>query len=249
MNRATHGLEALTEKEKATLRLIVRGHDAKSVARELGLSVHTINERLRDTRRKLAVASSREAARLLFEAEGGTPENAGDTRFGAALPAATGDDGGAPASGAGSPWRRPRTLIGAAVMILALALAAFALDPPAAPPPPVVTEAQRPVVDAARAFLMLIDQSRWDDSYRLTAAKFRATNTLKVWAGASEQVRAQFGPTVSRTFLSEEDVPTSPHGGELVKFRTTFAKKADAIEKVSLVFEDGGWRVAGVYVE
>ena len=34
---------ALTEKEKQTLRLIVRGHDAKSVARSLGLSVHTIN--------------------------------------------------------------------------------------------------------------------------------------------------------------------------------------------------------------
>ena len=62
---------ALTEKEKQTLRLIVCGHDAKSVARSLGLSVHTINERLRDARRKMAVSSSREAARLLLDAEGG----------------------------------------------------------------------------------------------------------------------------------------------------------------------------------
>ena len=61
------GFGALTEKEKQTLRLIVRGHDAKSVARSLGLSVHTINERLRDARRKMAVSSSREAARLLFD--------------------------------------------------------------------------------------------------------------------------------------------------------------------------------------
>ena len=71
--RATHGLDALTEKEKQTLRLIVRGHDAKSVARDLDLSVHTINERLRDARRKLAVSSSREAARLLFAAENKLP--------------------------------------------------------------------------------------------------------------------------------------------------------------------------------
>jgi DNA-binding CsgD family transcriptional regulator len=53
---------ALTEREKQTLRLIVRGHDAKSIARSLDLSVHTINERLRDARRKMAVSSSREAA-------------------------------------------------------------------------------------------------------------------------------------------------------------------------------------------
>lgn len=56
---ARQGIDALTEKEKQTLRLIVRGHDAKSVAVTLGLSVHTINERLRDARRKLAVSSSR----------------------------------------------------------------------------------------------------------------------------------------------------------------------------------------------
>ena len=63
------GSWALSEKEKQTLRLIVRGHDAKSIARDLGLSVHTINERLRDARRKMAVSSSREAARLLLEVE------------------------------------------------------------------------------------------------------------------------------------------------------------------------------------
>ena len=49
----------LTEKEKAALRLIVEGHDAKSMARALDLSVHTINDRLRAARRKLGVTSSR----------------------------------------------------------------------------------------------------------------------------------------------------------------------------------------------
>ncbi|MCB2088333.1 MAG: helix-turn-helix transcriptional regulator [Sphingomonadaceae bacterium] len=59
----------LSEKERQALRLILRGHDAKSMAGELGLSVHTINERLRNARRKLSVTSSKEAARLLLEAE------------------------------------------------------------------------------------------------------------------------------------------------------------------------------------
>ena len=79
----------LTEKEKETLRLIVRGHDAKSSARELGLSVHTINERLRAARRKLDVTSSREAARLLLESEApfdnSTPENLGYKQLGDAV--------------------------------------------------------------------------------------------------------------------------------------------------------------------
>ncbi len=69
------GSSSLTEREKQTLRLIVRGHDAKSIARHLDLSVRTINERLRDARRKMAVSSSREAARMLFEREGDAPES------------------------------------------------------------------------------------------------------------------------------------------------------------------------------
>jgi DNA-binding CsgD family transcriptional regulator len=63
------GLHSLSGREVEVLRLLVTGHDAKSVARELGLSVHTVNDRLRDARRKLGVSSSREAARLLATAE------------------------------------------------------------------------------------------------------------------------------------------------------------------------------------
>ncbi len=63
------GLQSLSAREIEVLRLLLTGHDTKSVARELGLSVHTVNDRLRDARRKLGVSSSREAARLLAVAE------------------------------------------------------------------------------------------------------------------------------------------------------------------------------------
>jgi len=76
----TTGTDTLTEKEKDALRLLLRGHDAKSSARALGLSVHTVNERLREARRKLGVTSSREAARVLMAAE--TPERLGDKALG-----------------------------------------------------------------------------------------------------------------------------------------------------------------------
>lgn len=67
------GPDALSAREKQVLRLLLAGHDAKSSARELGLSVHTVNEHLREARRKLGVSSSREAARRLADTERGPP--------------------------------------------------------------------------------------------------------------------------------------------------------------------------------
>lgn len=78
------GIGALSEREKETLRFLLVGHDAKSIALKQGLSVHTINERLRDARRKLGVSSSREAARLLAEAEHPAPNSSADNGLGVA---------------------------------------------------------------------------------------------------------------------------------------------------------------------
>src|ERR1700761_1177847 len=80
----SEGFQALSEREKETLRLLLGGHDIKSIAGVLGLSVHTVNERLRDARRKLGASSSRQAARILAEAEQGGPNFFGDREFGVA---------------------------------------------------------------------------------------------------------------------------------------------------------------------
>lgn len=70
MSLAEHKSYALlSEPEREALRLLARGHDAKSAAAALGVSVHAINERLRDARRKLGATSSREGARLVAEIE------------------------------------------------------------------------------------------------------------------------------------------------------------------------------------
>lgn len=58
-------LAALTEKELEILRLLTVGHTVKSIAVRLGRTEASINERLRDARRKTGVGSSRELARLL----------------------------------------------------------------------------------------------------------------------------------------------------------------------------------------
>ena len=172
-----------------------------------------------------------EAARLLFEAEGGAPslpEKPGDDEIGDATGVVGAEEGGAPIGGARRIDRRPWIIGGLMTLVLGL-LALAALPQAASPPPPPSVEAQDPaVVDAARQWLMLVDGGRWDDSYRATGAAFRHLNT-------------------ARTFTSQEDSPT-PQGYQIVKFRTAFANRADAVETVALDREGGRWRVVGVYV-
>lgn len=79
-------LQALSGREVEVLRLLLAGHDAKSVARLLSLSVHTVNDRLRNARRKLGVSSSREAARLLAQKEQQRHDFFAPERFGVPAP-------------------------------------------------------------------------------------------------------------------------------------------------------------------
>ena len=75
-------IAALSDREREVLRLLLKGHDAKSAARELGLSVHTVNDHLREARRKLGVSSSREAARQLAAEEQSQPKKFAPEDFG-----------------------------------------------------------------------------------------------------------------------------------------------------------------------
>ncbi len=61
----------LSEREREVLGLLMQGHETKSIAAALGLSIQAVNERLRDARRKLGASSSREAARRYFGDEPG----------------------------------------------------------------------------------------------------------------------------------------------------------------------------------
>lgn len=65
MERLPSSLAALNEKEVEVLRLLAAGHTVKSISVSLGRSEASINERLRDARRKTGVGSSRELARLI----------------------------------------------------------------------------------------------------------------------------------------------------------------------------------------
>lgn len=67
--------ERLTELQKEALQLFHARRNAKQIGRQLGISHHAVNERLRSARRALGVATSAEAAAILASEETGQPYN------------------------------------------------------------------------------------------------------------------------------------------------------------------------------
>ena len=122
--------------------------------------------------------------------------------------------------------------------------AARPADSPAASAP-----AESGATDAARQFLALVDAGNWDESYAAWAPSFRTQNTLEAWRSASEGGRVPLGRVLSRSLLGEEDIPAPPNGYRLVRFRTDFANRPGATERLSLAREGDRWRVAGYIIE
>ncbi|WP_338467601.1 DUF4019 domain-containing protein [Novosphingobium sp. ZN18A2] len=252
----TEGFSALTDKEKETLRLLLDGHDAKSIAAHFDLSVHTINERLREARRKLAVSSSRAAARLLREEERKHPELLGDKVLGDAT-----ETGGVeqhwPPAGQGSAFRRPGWVIGGLLMSITLGLTLIAASSlgglAQAPSPQSASAAPNPVeanvIGAARNWLALVDNGDWQASWEATGHSFRKANSVERWADASKSAREPLGGVESRQLATVDFTPAPPSGNWVVKFRTDFANKANVAETVTLIKEDGTWKVIGCMID
>jgi DNA-binding CsgD family transcriptional regulator len=72
-------VKLLTDGERACLRRVYAHMTSKDIARELGLSNHTVDMRLRTAIKKLDVGNRVEAARLLFLDELSHPAAVGDT--------------------------------------------------------------------------------------------------------------------------------------------------------------------------
>jgi DNA-binding CsgD family transcriptional regulator len=252
------GYQSLTEKEKQTLRLLLNGYDAKSMARRLGLSVHTINERLRDARRKLGTSSSREAARMLREVEGPDPEIVGDKALGDAPLPAVAQMPLQPAQGYGK-WRRAGWNIGGTAMSISFALLALsalsggsqapAVPLTAAAAPSATSASEAAVIDAARQFLALVDRDDWAASWQATHPSFKLLNTVEWWTEVSTNVRGQFGTVKSRELATVNFAPAPPNGHWTITFKASYSKQANVIETLSVASDGGGWKVVGITLE
>lgn len=262
--------QLLSEREKQALRLLTGGHDAKSIARELGLSVHSVNDRLREVRRKLGTSSSREAARRLAEHEAtpeffASPEFSAPNRLGGASPPPPVPDGaaGIPASppprGSGQLFwiATGITAMSLLVAVLALSSSLLSAGPADAPAPAATAPAPAVAADpaeagAALAWLALADAGSWDESWRAAGSLFQTKVTAAQWAGAAAMARNPLGRVVSRTVFSvmhADALPGAPAGRYTVlQYRTDFANKRDSVETLTLVREGDAWKTIGYFV-
>ncbi|MBD8702112.1 DUF4019 domain-containing protein [Sphingomonas sp. CFBP 13714] len=251
---------ALSKREREVLRLLLVGHDAKSIARTLGLSVHTVNDRLREARRKLGVSSSREAARRLAEMDGADPNSVVPKEFGHAEVAPSPERTDAPAVPRSAQHRLAWFTGGMLMMSLVIAVVALStlvggLNSTQAPAPsvpsvspPLETEAS----SAARKWVDLLDASQWDASWRAAAKVFQSSITSAQWEASNQSVREPLGRVSSRILQSAvqtKTLPGAPAGDyQVLQFQTRFASKPEGVETVVLSHENGSWRVSGYFI-
>ena len=106
---------------------------------------------------------------------------------------------------------------------------------------------------AAQAWLALVDDGQYAQSWTESASTFQAATTSDGWAKQVGAVRAPLGMVRSRTVsrsVATSSVPGGPDGEYVVfTFDTTFEHKAGAIETVTpMKDKDGRWRVTGYYI-
>ena len=237
------GIDTLTEKEREALRLIVRGHDAKSMARTLDLSVHTINDRLRAARRKFSVTSSKEAARLLLAEE--VPENLGHKELGGDTAQEREKERTVPTEYRGEPQSGLdlSVLLGGIVLMTTLALIAAALLQGSTPSavadngPVETTKLERAESFARDATKFIDDDSVFDPSLPANAPvddpDFEAWNKLV-------ERRLEFGKATAREAQRIDIVNRQGSDEWIVRFRTDFERLKGAYEKVVLMESDDG---------
>ncbi|MBV7266927.1 helix-turn-helix domain-containing protein [Erythrobacter ani] len=264
------GIADLTEKEKEALRLLLVGHDAKSSARQLDLSVHTINDRLRNARRKLGVSSSREAARILGDAEGADPHNIAHTSFGIAETDGAADTADLTNTKSGRPigfaWLTGGMLIMSIVIAAAIIGVVYTSGEEEKPIAPAETSASSQsavdvspdnatpaAVSRANAFLSEVDAGNWDGSWQQAGDFFQAETTADEWGAVIEPVRGPLGQVEDRRLASVQQLstlPGAPEGDyEVFQYQTKFSgRDLIAVETVVLIKNESGFDIAGYFI-
>jgi hypothetical protein len=105
----------------------------------------------------------------------------------------------------------------------------------------------------ARSWLELTDRGDAVASWSATGKQFQNAISADKWADSLKQVRPPLGAVVERTLLSTQFTTSfqgAPDGDYvLLVFRSSFAKKIDSRETVTLEHEaNGAWRVIGYFI-
>ena len=195
--------------EREVLALLAQGHTAKSIATLTGKTEGSVNERLREARRKTGAASSRELARLFAE---DTSRKNRDEQTGVADPASGGS--GSPTNTA----RRPRGASGKGIIVMGvitgmatLAGMLFAIQPApqaAAPAEDLVlgSLATRPAPSLVELHQRMRGEGRDENWATAKEAAIRAKFTTRAGLGqAGDLLRVICGKTLCEVAVTMPD--------------------------------------------
>ncbi|MDL2274742.1 DUF4019 domain-containing protein [Desulfosarcina sp. OttesenSCG-928-G10] len=102
---------------------------------------------------------------------------------------------------------------------------------------------------AASLWLELLDEAKYQEGWRQASGIFRQKNTQEEWESKILSVRTSWGDIVFREHLSIDAVPGIAIEESLSVTFATYLKNKSAVEKITVVKENGIWKVAEYLVE
>jgi len=103
-----------------------------------------------------------------------------------------------------------------------------------------VTAATPTPDDRARQWLVLVDDKNYAQSWSQAGKAFQNKQKAEAWATAAGDKRGTLGAVASRDLKSIDLGRTDI---AVIKYDTVFAHKAQAVETITMAFENGGWVV------
>jgi hypothetical protein len=115
-------------------------------------------------------------------------------------------------------------------------------------------DAKKSAIEAAEAWLAVVDAASYEESWDQSAEMFRSVLTKEQWVVSLNSVRKPLGEVKKREVLKTAPMtnpPGAPPGEyQVIQFSTDFANKPGAVETVTPMREEGGdWRVSGYYIK
>ena len=114
--------------------------------------------------------------------------------------------------------------------------------------------AKKAAVTASNAWLSLVDEENYAESWNQAASLFKAAVPKEQWQTMVKAVRGSLGKVVARKLKSKQytkTLPGAPDGEYVViQYETTFENKKSAVETVTpMLDKDGKWGVVGYYIK
>lgn len=223
-------VDDLTDKELEVLRLLTAGHTVKSIAARLGRSEASINERLRDARRKTGIGSSRELARLV------DAQKIWDRKIDLSARDAATDEGWQPPN-SGRRWSKGIVIM--SLTILAAAALAFAAMQPAerAEAPPVARTTPTGEIPLVGRWSLDLSRIPAEERPRSVILEFRVTDD-QLWIGQSDIIAADGSRQHTETRAAANGTPVPLSGNQ--RFADMVSLRQPAPDTLVLSFTRDG---------